>query len=94
MDGDVLGVGVVGDEVVVAPDDLTVPSHVGEHGIVRLDPGECGLDRLQDGLLEVASSSARLTDVLGGELALVRTQQLAISRTSLATAGSLGIGGG
>ena len=52
------------------------------------------LDRLQMTFSEVASPSVEPEDVLGGELALVRTEQLAISRTSLATAGSFRMGGG
>ena len=35
---DALGGGVVGDEVVLAPYDLTVPGQVDEHSVVRLHP--------------------------------------------------------
>src|SRR5271166_846100 len=47
VDGDARGGGVVGDEVVLAHYDLTVPGQVGEHSVVRLDVRESRVDRLQ-----------------------------------------------
>ena len=63
----------MGDEVVLARYDLTVPGQVSEHGIIHLDSGESGFDRLQDGFLGcfIVSEAA---DVLGGELALGGTE--------------------
>ena len=73
--GDALRRGVVGDEVVLAPYDLTGPGQVGEHGIIRLDPGESGFDHIQDGFVSGLTVS-ETSDILGRELALVGTKQL------------------
>ena len=83
----------MGDEVVLARYDLTVPGHVGEDGVVRLDARECRFDRLQDDFL-IRFSSARLRTFWKGNSPWSERSSLAISRTSLATAGSLRMGGG
>ena len=62
------------DEVVLALYDLTMPGQVGEHGIVRLNLGERGLDRLRIAFW-VASPSESLGHS-GRELPLVGTEQV------------------
>src|SRR5262249_8142313 len=72
--GDVLDLCVVSNEVILTPHDRSVPGHVGEHGVIGLNARERGLDRFQDGPMS-RLGVGEAPDVLGRELASVRTEQ-------------------